>query len=133
MAKRKTIKFRDLQRAQRAAHQAGQIAPTNVAEVEAQRPAAGGAGAILGPTPPTWQPPVPMKPPPDVAVPLPPDVAVPPTPGTLPTGLQALSEFGPDENLVGTQINPVTGERLGRVQEGTQRLFGALEGGPNLT
>lgn len=48
-----------------------------------------------------------------------------PMPQATPTGIMPLAGFGPGENLIGTQINPVTGERL----SGTQALVNRAAAG----
>lgn len=43
-----------------------------------------------------------------------------------------LTDFGPGNDLLSTQVNPTTGERLGGVQSGNDVLYKALTQGPNL-
>lgn len=53
-------------------------------------------------------------------------------PPVQPTGMQPLQQFGPGNDLRSTQINPVVGQRLQGVQQGTDALFKALTSGPSL-
>lgn len=52
---------------------------------------------------------------------------------TAPQGQSGpLTNFGPGNDLLSTQVNPTTGERLGGVQSGNDVLYKALTQGPNL-
>lgn len=54
-----------------------------------------------------------------------------PTPPPTESG-GPLTDFGPGNDLLSTQVNPTTGERLGGVQSGNDVLYKALTQGPNL-
>ena len=53
-----------------------------------------------------------------------------PAPGTPQIGTP-LSQFGPDKNLIGTQINPTTDPRLGAAQGATDQFLRQLQSTPD--